>query len=106
VASVETDIPDPNFGSYYLDDTAAPLNGNRRQCGGDGVSWGASGFGILGPVTPNTDPRLPNAKSLTVERVRYFGGPQAGAAAAAELADRVRLPLAVSSAPFLPRKKR
>jgi hypothetical protein len=110
IASVETNIPTPNFGSYYLDDAVLPLTGNRRQCAGDGVSYGASGFGILGPVTPNTDPRLhvdpltePN--SLTLDRVRYFGSPQAGAANAAVFADRVRVPLTVNSARFVPKKK-
>lgn len=110
VASVRTTLPSPSFGSYYLDDTAVPLTGNRRQCAGDGVSYGASGFGILGPVTPNTDPRLhvdplTEVNSLTVERVRYFGSPQDGAATATALADRVRLPLRVASAKFVPRKK-
>jgi hypothetical protein len=110
VASVETTIPSPSFGSYYLDDDALPLTGDRRQCAGDGVSYGASGFGILGPVTPNTDPRLhvdpltePN--SLTLDRVRYFGSPQDGAATAAGFADRVRLPIRATSAKFVPRKQ-
>jgi hypothetical protein len=110
VASVETTIPSPNFGSYHLDDAVLPLTGNRRQCAGDGVSYGASGFGILGPITPNTDPRLhvdplTQVNSLTVQRVRYFGSPQDGAATAAALADRVRLPPTVTSAKFVPRKK-
>jgi hypothetical protein len=108
MASVETTIPSPSFGSYYLDDAELPLTGNRRQCAGDGVSYGASGFGILGPVTPNTDPRLhvdplTEVNLLTVERVRYFGSPQDGAATAAALAERVRLPLDVSSSGFAPK---
>ncbi|MEX0620455.1 MAG: hypothetical protein WD181_02645 [Solirubrobacterales bacterium] len=104
MASVETTIPSPSFGSYYLDDAALPLTGNRRQCAGDGISYGASGFGILGPITPNTDPRLPLASSLTVKRVRYFGSPQDGAATAAAFADRVRLPLRIASAKFVAKK--
>ncbi len=104
VASVETTIPNPSFGSYYLDDSNAPLTGDRRQCAGDGLSYGASGFGILGPVTPNTDPRLPQASSLTLKRVRYFGSPSDAAAEAAALADRVRLPLTVSSSAFTTKK--
>jgi hypothetical protein len=110
IASVETTIPSPSFGSYYLDDANLPLNGNRRQCAGDGVSYGASGFGILGPVTPNTDPRLhvdplTEVNALTLDRVRYFGSPQAGAADAAEYAERVRVPLTVNSARFVPKRK-
>jgi hypothetical protein len=100
IASAQTDIDNASFGSYYLDDANAPLTGNRRQCAGDGLSYGASGFGILGPVTPNTDPRLPGAKSLTVARVRYFGSPGQDSADAARLAERVGEPLRVSSRPF------
>jgi hypothetical protein len=104
IASAETDIPNANFGNYYLDNSSAPLTGNNRQCAGDGVSYGSSGFGILGPVTPNTDPRLPVHNDLTVNRVRYFGPPQdGGVATAAALADRVRLPLEVSSSAFRPK---
>ena len=103
IASVETDIPDPNFGSYYLDDANAPLTGDRLQCAGDGLSYGASGFGILGPVTPNTDPRFLVFNSLTVKRSRYFASPDTGVDQATRLADRVASPLEVSSAVFRPR---
>ena len=108
IYGVDTDIPNPSFGNYYLDDANLPLTGNRTQCNGDGVSYGASGFGILGPVTPNTDPRLafPGQPEnlLTVKRVRYFGGPSADAAVAAGLTDRVSKPFAVSASGFKAKK--
>lgn len=104
IYGVDTDIPNPNFGNYYLDDANLPMNGTRTQCNGDGVSYGASGFGILGPVTPNTDPRLGSpelpANFLTVKRVRYFSGPDADAAFAAERTERVSDPLEASAASF------
>jgi hypothetical protein len=108
VTSAETDIEVPRFGSYYLDDDNLPLNGNRRQCSGDGVSYGASGFGIgIGGTTPNTDPRLgiPEnpAKVLNVKRVRYFAGPDSDAAEAARRSEQVTSPLAVSSSRFTPK---
>lgn len=108
VYGVDTDIPDPNFGNYYLDDAALPLSGRRTQCNGDGVSYGASGFGILGPITPNTDPRLGSAQLpanfLTVKRVRYFGGPDADAGMAAKRTAGVARPLEASAKPFRLRK--
>jgi hypothetical protein len=104
IASAETDIPNASFGSYYLDDSNAPLTGNRRQCAGDGLSYGASGFGILGPVTPNTDPRLPTFNRLTVKRVRYFSSPGEGATGASVFSDRVARPLEVTSGVFSPKR--
>lgn len=97
VVGSETDIPEPNFGNYYLDDST-PVAPNERQCGGDGQSIGASGFGILGPFTPNTDPRLGSFNNLTVDRVRYFGPPSDGADEAAGYRDRVQNPFATSAA--------
>jgi len=96
VISSETDIPNPSFGNYYLDDTT-PAAFNEVQCGGDGQSIGSSGFGILGPVTPNTDPRYGEFNNLTVSRTRYFGPPSDGAAAAAAYKERVENPLAASA---------
>ena len=108
IYGVDTDIPSPSFGNYYLDDANLPLDGNRTQCNGDGVSYGASGFGILGPVTPNTDPRLAfpgsPANELTVKRVRYFGGPNADAVVATGLTERVSAPLAASASGFKAKK--
>ena len=101
VVGVVTDIPSPNFGNYYLDDST-PTGGNEVQCGGDGQSIGASGFGILG-LTPNTDPRLAPPSDpvnhLTVDRTRFFGPPSDGVAQAEAYRDRVDKPLtAVASA--------
>ena len=101
VVGSDTDIPDPNFGNYYLDDST-PEGSNEVQCGGDGKSIGSSGFGILG-VTPNTDPRLETLlgglNKLTVKRTRYFGPPSDGATQAENYRDRVEKPLtAVASA--------
>lgn len=103
VTSAETDIPNPNLGNYYLDDET-PDGPRERQCGGDGKSFGASGFGILGPVTPNTDPRVEPYNRLEVKRVRYFGAPEAGAAEAADLARRVDRPLVATDSEFKPGK--
>ena len=105
VTSVDTNIANPNFGSYYLDEED-PSGPSERQCGGDGKSFGASGFGILGtigsPVTPNTDPRLGEYNDLAVKRVRYFGAPETGAAEAAALSDRVSRPLTAADSDFKP----
>ena len=110
IYGVDTDIPEPYFGNYYLVDDALPLTGTRNQCNGDGVSYGASGFGILGPVTPNTDPRLGSteipANLLTVKRTRYFGGPGADAATAADRTERVSRPLIASATAFESKKPR
>ena len=108
IYGVDTDIPNPSFGNYYLDDANLPLNGNRTQCNGDGVSYGASGFGILGPVTPNTDPRLADpaipVNLLTVKRVRYFGGPTADATTATGRTERVSRPLQALASGFKSKK--
>lgn len=101
LTSVETDIDPPNFGSYYLDDST-PTGSSEKQCGGDLKSFGASGFGILGPVTPNTDPRISTPNHLTVHRTRYFGAPGSGASGEASgLADRVAKPLTATSSAFV-----
>jgi hypothetical protein len=96
VVGSDTDIPNPNFGTYYLDDST-PTAPDEKQCGGDGQSIGASGFGILGPVTPNTDPRLGIHNDLTVKRIRYFGPPSDGAAQAENYTERVLKPLTASA---------
>jgi hypothetical protein len=61
-------------------------------------------------VTPNTDPRLGSteipANLLTVKRTRYFGGPGADAATAADRTERVSRPLIASAAAFEVRKPR
>lgn len=93
VVGADTDIPAANFGNYYLDESA-PSGGAETQCGGDGKSIGASGFGILGPVTPNTDPRNPPFNNLTVKRTRYFGPPSDGATEGENYKNRVEKPLA------------
>jgi len=93
VVGADTDIPDANFGNYYLDDST-PDGADEVQCGGDGKSIGASGFGILGPVVPNTDPRLGTFNNLTVKRTRYFGAPSEGVAEAENYTQRVSKPLA------------
>ncbi|MBK8294469.1 MAG: hypothetical protein IPK93_06735 [Solirubrobacterales bacterium] len=96
VVGSTTDIPNPTFGNYYLDDST-PTAGNEVQCGGDGQSIGSSGFGILGPITPNTDPRLATdsfpVNHLTVDRVRYFGPPSDGVEQAENYRARVEKPL-------------
>lgn len=97
VVSSDTDIPNASFGNYYLDDST-PTGLDQTQCGGDGKSIGASGFGILGPTTPNTDPRNPPFNNLTVKRTRYFGPPSDGAKQAADYKSRVEKPLAAVSA--------
>ncbi len=103
VVGADTDIPNANFGNYYLDDST-PTAPNELQCGGDGQSIGASGFGILGPTTPNTDPRSQPFNNLTVKRIRYFGPPSDGVAAAEDYTARVSDPLA-GSAKAAPMKK-
>jgi hypothetical protein len=96
VVSAQTDIPNPSFGNYYLDDST-PTAPNETQCGGDGQSIGASGFGILG-ATPNTDPRFAVFNNLTVERTRFFGPPSDGVAEAEAYTSRVAQPLTGSAA--------
>ncbi len=100
VVGSQTDIPNPTFGNYYLDDST-PVGGNEVQCGGDGQSIGASGFGILGhnntAITPNTDPRLGDFNNLTVDRTRYFGPPSDGVTEAANYKNRVEQPLVASA---------
>lgn len=100
VISAQTDILNPKFGNYYLDEEN-PGGGSETQCGGDGKSIGASGFGILGhnntPVTPNTDPRLGTTNNLTVERTRFFGPPSDGAAEGEAYKNRVEKPLGATA---------
>ncbi|MDQ2622537.1 MAG: hypothetical protein M3Y45_05800 [Actinomycetota bacterium] len=109
VTSADTDIPNANFGSYYLDQ-ANPTGPREKQCGGDMKSFGASGFGTLGtigsPITPNTDPRLGEHFDLAVKRVRYFGAPEVGATEAANLAARVKQPLSATDSGFKPGVKK
>jgi len=92
VVGADTDIPAANFGNYYLDQSS-PGGGAETQCGGDGQSIGASGFGILGPLTPNTDPRNAPFNNLTVKRTRYFGPPSDGATEGENYKNRVEKPL-------------
>ncbi|MGB0121732.1 MAG: hypothetical protein WBP55_12350, partial [Solirubrobacterales bacterium] len=107
ITSAETDMDPSDFGSYYLDDST-PVASDEKQCGGDGKSFGASGFGIgvATKSTPNTDPRYGNennpAKNLTVNRVRYFDTPEAGATEAARDAAQVKQPLEAASSVFEP----
>jgi hypothetical protein len=96
VVGSDTDIPDAAFGNYYLDDST-PVGADQVQCGGDGKSIGSSGFGILGPAIPNTDPRVEGFNSLTVKRTRYFGPPSDGATQAQDFTDRVAKPLGASA---------
>lgn len=103
VMGSQTDIDNPKFGNYYLDDST-PAGADEVQCGGDGQSIGASGFGILGkegvpfPITPNTDPRNPAGfNKLTVFRTRYFGPPSDGAAQAENYTERVAQPLTAAA---------
>lgn len=98
VVGSDTDIPNASFGTYYLDDST-PTAPDENQCGGDGQSIGASGFGILGPITPNTDPRLGEFNSLTVKRIRYFGPPSDGSGEAENYTARVSKPLGAAVFP-------
>lgn len=101
-----TDIPNPKFANYHLDSMAP--GSSQVQCGGDGKSIGASGFGILGTtasaITPNTDPRTSPFNRLEVHRTRFFGPPSDGAAQAAAYTARVKSPLsaAASASPMRP----
>ena len=98
------DEDNPDYVGYYLDDST-PVGGQEKQCGGDLKAYGASGFGIDGTF-PNTDPVLApifvNTRDLSVNRVRYFGGPNATAAEADQLRARTQDPLtaAASKATF------
>lgn len=92
VVGARTNIPEPNFGNYYLDDST-PTAADQIQCGGDLQSIGASGFGILGPSIPNTDPRQTVFNDLTVDRVRYFSPPGGGSEEASAYRSRVEKPL-------------
>ncbi len=98
VVGSDTDIPNASFGNYYLDDST-PTAPDETQCGGDGKSIGASGFGILGPITPNTDPRLGDFNNLTVKRTRYFGPPSEGTGDAEDYTARVSKPLGAAVFP-------
>ncbi|HNC04895.1 MAG TPA: hypothetical protein PLS38_01175 [Solirubrobacterales bacterium] len=102
VMGSDTDLTDPNFGNYYLDDST-PSGPLEVQCGGDGQSIGASGFGIFGEgdtgITPNTDPRSAGFKTLTTRRTRYFGPPADGVAKAENYTARVSSPLTATSSP-------
>lgn len=98
------DDDNPEYVGYHLDDST-PVGGQEKQCGGDLKAYGASGFGIDGTF-PNTDPVLApiflNTRDLSVNRVRYFGGPNATAAEADQLRARTQNPLtaAASKATF------
>lgn len=105
VVGADTDIRNANFGNFYLDQEN-PDGPNEVQCGGDGKSIGASGFGILGPVTPNTDPRLGQGNKLTVKRIRYFDAPGGGVALGENYAARVTSPLVASASSSSMKKQR
>ncbi|HRV59108.1 MAG: hypothetical protein KDB54_12450 [Solirubrobacterales bacterium] len=89
------DGDNPPYAGYYLDDVT-PTGSKEKQCGGDLKAYGASGFGIDGTF-PNTDPNLApifvNTRDLSVNRVRYFGGPDETATEAEALRNRVQQPL-------------
>ena len=89
------DGDNPPFVGYHLDDST-PVGGQEKQCGGDLKAYGASGFGIDG-ISPNTDPILApiflNTRDLSVNRVRYFGAPDATVAEAEQLRARTENPL-------------
>ncbi|MBN8866209.1 MAG: hypothetical protein J0H98_01525 [Solirubrobacterales bacterium] len=93
------DGDNPPFVAYYLDDQN-PDGPGEKQCGGDLKAYGAAGFGIDGTF-PNTDPNLApvlvNSRDLTVDRVRYFGGPGATAEQADVFAERVKEPLTATA---------
>jgi len=90
------------FAGYYLDNSSPSSDSHdkERQCGGDLKAYGASGFGIDGTY-PSTDPILATptspARSLSVDRIRYFGAPNGTAAEAGALRDRAQNPLGASS---------
>lgn len=87
------------FKGYYLDDTT-PVGPKEKQCGGDLKAYGASGFGIDG-VYPNTDPIFgvgAAPEKLSVNRIRYFGGPNETAADAEALRVRAQDPLTAEAA--------
>ncbi len=98
-ATPETALTDfRGFKGYYLDEANASGSG-KRQCGGDGHAYGASGFGIDG-VYPNTDPIFgvgATPDRLSVNRIRYFGPPNQTAADADAFRARAQDPLAGSA---------
>jgi hypothetical protein len=71
--SIETDIPNLNWTSYYLD-KQNPSGGSETQCTGDSSAYGSSGPWINQGI-PNTDPRSAPYYNLTSRRTLFFEHP-------------------------------
>ena len=96
----DTDLTDPNFGNYYLDDST-PSGPLEVQCG---VTASRSSQRLRDlrrgrhGHNPNTDPRA-GFKTLTTRRTRYFGPPADRVAKAENYTARVSSPLTATSSP-------
>ena len=93
----ETDIPGFAPNSYYSDDSATSV----IQCTGDAFEYATSGPFLDGRV-PNTDPRLGDFRSLTLDRILTYDAPGLAAADAQLRYDRASTPLGVDVFDFEP----
>ena len=90
--TLSTSITNLNLTSTYADQSPATV----KPCTGDLSSWGKSGFETNSPShnVPITDPTLSaTPDSFTSQRYRYFEGPTADAALAAQLDARAKQPI-------------
>jgi hypothetical protein len=94
-ADLYTDIPDPSYTSYYLDDTSPP----DTQCTGDAFAYGSSGF-WMNHAIPNTDPASAPCYDFEAHHVFYYDAPGLTVADAQERRAFVDNPLQTSFTPW------
>lgn len=113
VSRLSTNISNVAVTAYYLDnshpstayDSSKSAGDVTYQCTGDGTAYGSSGLSVrvsipIGTDIPNTDPRS-TSKDLSVDQVRFFGGPGGDAAQAENRKSRVDTPMQVTAARHL-----
>ncbi len=96
VHRVETDIPNFDSTSYYLDDRTPTSTGAEKQCTGDNAAYGSSGV-FVNQGIPNTDPRSAPFKSLADERTIFYELP--GKTDGPRRATQIDVPMDVSVEP-------
>jgi hypothetical protein len=92
---LSTSLLNQNLTTTYVDQSPADV----KPCTGDLSSWGKNGFESNSPTNnvPITDPTLAtHPADFTSTRYRYFQGPTADAALAAQLDARARQPITTS----------
>lgn len=83
--------------TFFRDELSSAV----QQCTGDPHFWGASGITSSTGI-PNTDPRTAPAHTFRLVRTVRFAPPGASTGDAAVWSATVRIPLAVTVAPYLP----